>query len=330
MGRPPLVSTGMARTSDPALLITAARNGDRRALARLITIVENGDPAAKGVFESVFHSGGEAWTTGLTGAPGAGKSTLTDRFITKARRRGDDVAVVAVDPSSPFSGGAVLGDRVRMQDHIDDAGVYIRSMASRGHLGGIAAATPRVVAVLDGIGFPEVMIETVGVGQAEVEVAGSADTTVVVVNPGWGDSVQAAKAGLLEIGDVFVVNKADRSGVGETVRDLTQMLDLGGPQDWQPPIIPTVAVTGEGVDVAWAAVGEHRAYLESSGRLVANREERLVTELEAALLAALRAHVYSTVSTPQLHELTARVRRRELDPWTAATQLVEALGVPSE
>ncbi|MDJ0498804.1 MAG: methylmalonyl Co-A mutase-associated GTPase MeaB, partial [Acidimicrobiia bacterium] len=217
----------MARISDPATLIPLARTGERRALARLITLVENDGPVSDEILAEVFPAGGQAWTTGLTGAPGAGKSTLTDRLIQEVRSEGSEIAVVAVDPSSPFSGGAVLGDRVRMQDHIDDHGVYIRSMASRGHLGGISAATPKVVATLDGLGFPEVFVETVGVGQAEVEIAGNADTTVVVVNPGWGDSVQAAKAGLLEIGDIFVVNKADRPGVHETVRDLTQMLELG-------------------------------------------------------------------------------------------------------
>ena len=320
----------MARTSDPAILVAAARDGDRRALARLITMVENSDSTATGILESVFRSGGTAWTTGLTGAPGAGKSTLVDRLITEVRQSGDEVAVVAVDPSSPFSGGAVLGDRVRMQDHVDDGGVYIRSMASRGHLGGIAAATPRVVALLDGIGFPEVMVETVGVGQAEVDVAGSADTTVVVVNPGWGDSVQAAKAGLLEIGDVFVVNKADRPGVAETVRDLTQMLELGGIQDWQPPIIPTVAATGAGVSDVWDAIGSHRAYLERSGRLGADRQDRLVIEMEAALLTGIRTRVHTKLPQQQWSDLTSRVRRRDLDPWTAAAQILDALGVPSE
>lgn len=320
----------MARISDPAILIPQARKGDRRALARLITIVEDGNTAATDVLGHVFRSGGRAWTTGLTGAPGAGKSTLTDRLIGNVRGGGDEVAVVAVDPSSPFSGGAVLGDRVRMQDHVDDRGVYIRSMASRGHLGGIAAATPRVVALLDGIGFPEVIIETVGVGQAEVEIAGNADTTLVVVNPGWGDSVQAAKAGLLEIGDVFVVNKADRRGVGETVRDLTQMLELGETQEWQPPIIPTVAATGDGVGEVWEAIGEHRAYLEDSGRLVKTREDRLVAEMEAALLASLRSRLRSTVPEREWADLTDRVRERDLDPWNAATQLLAALGVASD
>lgn len=319
----------MARISDPAILIPAARDGDRGALARLITIVENGDGAATDVLEQIFPHGGIAWTTGLTGAPGAGKSTLTGRLLTRVRKGGAEAAVVAVDPSSPFSGGAVLGDRVRMQDHVDDAGVYIRSMASRGHLGGIAPTTPCVVALLDGIGFPEVIIETVGVGQAEVEVAGSADTTVVVVTPGWGDSVQAAKAGLLEIGNVFAVNKADRPGVAETVRDLTQMLELGGRQAWQPPIIPAVAATGDGVDEIWDAIGQHRAFLEDSGRLAEMRQQRLVAELEAALLAALRERVRSTVPERDWNDLTDLVRQRNIDPWSAAARLLDELGVPS-
>lgn len=320
----------MARISDPAILIPKARAGDRRSLARLITIVENGDGLARQILADVFSSGGTAWTTGLTGAPGAGKSTLTDRLIVEARRDGAEVAVVAVDPSSPFSGGAVLGDRVRMQDHIDDDGVYIRSMASRGHLGGIAAATPRVVALLDGIGFPEIAVETVGVGQAEVEIAGNADTTLVVVNPGWGDSVQAAKAGLLEIGDIFVVNKADRPGVNETIRDLTQMLELGGEREWAPPIIPTVASNGDGVDALWQAVTDHRLNLESSGRLAENRDARLVAEMESALMASLRRRVRSSVPEDDWADLTDRVAGRKLDPWTAAAQLLAALGVASE
>ncbi len=320
----------MSRLSDPAILIPRARAGDRRSLARLITMVENGDAAAPVVLAEVFPSGGKAWTTGLTGAPGAGKSTLTDRLIAETRSSGAEVAVVAVDPSSPFSGGAVLGDRVRMQDHVDDQGVYIRSMASRGHLGGIAAATPRVVALLDGLGFPEITIETVGVGQAEVEIAGNADTTIVVVNPGWGDSVQAAKAGLLEIGDVFVVNKADRPGVNETIRDLTQMLELGGERDWAPPVIPTVAPTGEGVADLWEAVSDHRRHLEASGKLQSLRSARLVAEMEAALMASLRGRVQATVPDNDWSELTSGVAGRRIDPWSAATQLLEALGVASE
>ncbi|MCP4309069.1 MAG: methylmalonyl Co-A mutase-associated GTPase MeaB [bacterium] len=320
----------MARISDPAILIPKATAGDRRSLARLITIVENGGDAAAAILGQVFPRGGSAWTTGLTGAPGAGKSTLTDRLITRIRNRGSEVAVVAVDPSSPFSGGAVLGDRVRMQDHIDDDGVYIRSMASRGHLGGISAATPRVVATLDGLGFGEVVVETVGVGQAEVEIAGNADTTVVVVNPGWGDSVQAAKAGLLEIGDIFVVNKADRSGVSETVRDLTQMLELGGVRSWSVPIIPTVASTGDGIDLLWAAIEAHRLHIEGSGQLAEERSTRLVNEMESALLVGMRQQVRSAVPQAVWAGLTAEVGERKIDPWSAAARLLSGLGVASE
>ena len=319
----------MARITDPDVLIPAALEGDRRALARLITIVENGDGAGLGVLSRVFADGGDGWTTGLTGAPGAGKSTLTDRIISQVRESGEQVAVVAVDPSSPFSGGAVLGDRVRMQDHIDDAGVYIRSMASRGHLGGISAATPRVVALLDSMGFQELIVETVGVGQAEVEIAANADTTLVVVNPGWGDSVQAAKAGLLEIGDVFVVNKADRPGTSETVRDLAQMLELGGHREWAPPIIQTVASTGEGADELWAAVADHRRFLQESGQLAAQRSRRRVTELESALASGLWSTMRSSVPESDWEALTSQVADRSMDPWSAAASLLAAVGVAS-
>ncbi len=315
----------MARITDPAILLPRARAGDRRSLARLITIVENGGDGAPPVLAEVFPHGGGAWTTGLTGAPGAGKSTLTDRLIDRVRAGGTEVAVVAVDPSSPFSGGAVLGDRVRMQDHIDDDGVYIRSMASRGHLGGIAAATPRVLATLDGLGFPEILVETVGVGQAEVEIAASADTTLVVVNPGWGDSVQAAKAGLLEIGDIFVVNKADRPGVHETVRDLTQMLELGATPGWAPPVIATIASSGEGIDELWLAIESHRSHMGESGELAKARRLRLISEMEAAIMAGMRQRVTSSVPAARWAELTASVESRQVDPWSAAEQLLAAL-----
>ncbi len=255
---------------DPVQLCAASRAGDRTATARLISLVERGGDAARQVARLTFAHGGDAYTVGITGAPGAGKSTLTDRLIAEQRQRGEPIAVLAVDPSSPFSGGALLGDRVRMQDHTLDEGVFIRSMASRGHLGGLALATPDAIGVLAAAGMGLVLVETVGVGQVEIEVAGATDTTVVVVNPGWGDAIQANKAGLLEVADVFVVNKADRPGAEETRRDLEHMLDLGlgrAPDAWRPPILAVVATTGEGVPEVWAAMAQHRRHLTDSGEL---------------------------------------------------------------
>jgi LAO/AO transport system kinase len=295
--------------------IERARQGDRRALARLVTLVEDGERGGDAVLASLYPAGGNARITGITGAPGAGKSTLVDHLIDRARVSGE-VAVVAVDPSSPFTGGAILGDRVRMQRHSDDPHVYIRSLANRGHLGGLSATTPRVVALLDGIGFPEILVETVGVGQAEVEVASAADTVVVVVNPRWGDSVQAAKAGLLEIGDIFVVNKADRAGADETAAELLRMLEIGPPRAWRPPVLRTVATTGEGVDAVWDAVVEHRRHLESSGDLARRRTLRATNEVEAAVRERLRARFAGEAVAES--ELVVRVLARDLDPWTAA------------
>ncbi len=315
----------MARITDPDILITRARQGDRRSLARLITLVEDGGTGGERVLELLFPATGRAWTTGLTGAPGAGKSTLTDRLITAVRETGSRVAVLAVDPSSPFSGGAILGDRVRMQGHVDDDGVYIRSMASRGHLGGISEATPRGLVVLDGIGFPEILVETVGVGQAEVDIAGKADTTLVVVNPRWGDSVQAAKAGLLEIGDVFVVNKADRPGVDETIRDLRQMLELGGDRAWWPPIVPSIASTGEGVDEVWRAIQDHRRHLTETGHLARERRRRLVTEVREAVGYAVRRRVRARLDDDAWIALIDDVAERRLDPWAAARRITELI-----
>jgi LAO/AO transport system kinase len=306
---------------EPAELLERARSGDRSALARLLTIVERGGPDARDVGRLTHPAGGHAYTVGITGAPGAGKSTLTSALLRVVRAEEAQVAVLAVDPSSPFSGGAILGDRVRMADHATDDGVFIRSMATRGHLGGLSLATMEAVRALDAAGWPWVLIETVGVGQVEVEVAGAADTTVVVVNPGWGDAVQANKAGLLEIADVFVINKSDRPGTDDTRRDLERMLDLTAPAGWRPPVLATTATTGEGVEELWRAVGAHRAHLTSTGEFESRRAARVGDELVRIVAALLHERAQAT-GGPEVDELAAAVARRSVDPWTAAEQLL--------
>ncbi|MDH4144322.1 MAG: methylmalonyl Co-A mutase-associated GTPase MeaB [Acidimicrobiia bacterium] len=317
----------MARSSDPVDLVARARTGDRGAVARLISLVERGGEGARAVGRQTYPLGGNAHTIGLTGAPGAGKSTLTAALIGLLRAQHGETAVLAIDPSSPFTGGAILGDRVRMQDHFLDAGVFIRSMATRGHLGGLALATPAAVRVLDAAGFPWVLIETVGVGQVEVEVAGATDTTVVVVNPGWGDAVQANKAGLMEIADLFVINKADRAGLADTRRDLEQMLDLSARTEWRPPVLATVASTGEGVEELTKALMEHRDHLESSGELQRRRAARLDQELARIVTEQLLERVAERSDSELARSLRADLAARRTDPWTAADRLVaDALG----
>jgi LAO/AO transport system kinase len=313
------------RNRAPEELVEAAVGGDRSALARLISVVERGGPPAREVGRLVYPKGGRAYTVGITGAPGAGKSTLTDRFIGVVRKAGCEVGVLAVDPSSPFTGGAILGDRVRMQEHATDTGVFIRSMATRGHLGGLALAAPEAIRVLDAAGLPVVLVETVGVGQVEVEVAGAADTTVVVVNPGWGDAVQANKAGLLEIADVFVINKADRPGAQETERDLHHMLDMNMHMgEWRPPVLQAVAVSGTGLDEVWDAVEEHRAYLERSGELARRRERRLLDELRAIVVHRLEGEARARTEGPMFDGLREDLLARRLDPYSAADRLLAA------
>jgi LAO/AO transport system kinase len=314
----------------PADLLDAARRGERAAVARLLSLVERGGDGARQVGRLTHGLGADAYTVGMTGAPGAGKSTLTNALVGVIRSRGDRVAVLAIDPSSPFSGGAILGDRVRMGEHATDDDVFIRSMATRGHVGGLAVAAPEAVRVLTAAGFPWVVLETVGVGQVEVEVAAQADTTVVVVNPGWGDAVQATKAGLLEIAEVFVVNKADRPGADETARDLDRMLDMAGTGEWRPPVVAATSTSGAGVDAVWDAVGEHRAHLEADGgaRLAERRGLRAAEEVTRLVAAQLLARARAMADGERARELAAAVAAGDVDPWTAADELLAAADGP--
>ena len=316
------------RDRNPETLFAAALEGDRSALARLLSMIEQGGDDARTVGRLSYPLGGHSYTVGLTGAPGAGKSTLTSSIIGHLRKMDLEVAVLAIDPSSPFTGGAILGDRVRMQDHATDRGVFIRSMATRGHLGGLSLAAPEAIRLLDAIGRLWVLVETVGVGQVEVEIAGKADTTVVVVNPGWGDSVQANKAGLMEIADVFVINKADRKGVDETRRDLEQMLDLSDlPHEaWRPPIVPTIGSTGEGVEALWDVVQQHRAHISSTGELDRRRRFRLREELREIVARRLEQKAREICTGDRWDQLQDGVIARSLDPWSAADEMLKAVG----
>ena len=315
------------RNLPPTELFDNALAGDRSALARLLSLIERGDDAAREVGRLAYARSGDGYTVGLTGAPGAGKSTLTSSIIGHLRSLDLEIAVLAIDPSSPFTGGAILGDRVRMQEHATDPGVFIRSMATRGHLGGLSLATPEAVRVLDAIGRHWIVVETVGVGQVEVEVAGKADTTIVVVNPGWGDSVQANKAGLMEIADIFVINKADRPGAEETKRDLMQMLELGAlPHEaWQPPIIQAVGTTGQGVSDIWDAVLAHRSASEASGELQRRRTFRLGEELREIIAQRLGRRARQICTGERWDQLTEEVVARTTDPWTAADEMLQAV-----
>jgi LAO/AO transport system kinase len=313
-------------------LFAAASDGDRSATARLLSLIERGGDGAREVARLVAPRTGTAYTIGLTGAPGSGKSTLTSGTIAHLRGLGEPVAVLAVDPSSPFSGGAILGDRVRMQDHATDPGVFIRSMATRGHLGGLALATPEAIRLLDALGHRWILVETVGVGQVEVEVAGKADTTVVVVNPGWGDAVQANKAGLMEVADVFVINKADRPGVRETRRDLEQMLELSretsdrADEGWRVPIVATVSTAQEGVPELWEAIVRHREHATSSGELERRRRFRLGEELREIVARRLELRAREVCGGDRWDTLMTEVGAGVLDPWAAADEMLKGAG----
>lgn len=309
-------------------LVARLRAGDRRALARALSVIEDGGPPLREIARELTAYAAAVRVIGLTGSPGVGKSTSTTALVRALRSQGRRVAVLAVDPSSPFTGGALLGDRVRMQEHAVDPEVYIRSMATRGHLGGLAAAAPQAVRVLAAAGYDDILVETVGVGQAEVAVARLADVTVLLLAPGMGDGIQAAKAGIVEVADILVVNKADRDGAAETVRDLRGMLALGGPHSepgaWRPPIVSTVAVRGEGIDELVAALAKHRDWAERTGAATRRREQCAAAEIEGVALGRLRAQL--GLGGDRLSGLATAVAAGEIDAFTAADSLVAPAG----
>jgi len=319
----------MTKATPVSELVAGLRKGERRAVARLISLVEDGAEEASEAIREVYPLTGHASTVGLTGSPGAGKSSLIDGLVTRARRDEKSVGVIACDPTSPFSGGALLGDRVRMQTHALDEGVFIRSMATRGHLGGLSLAAPEAMRVLEAAGYDVVMVETVGVGQSEVEVAKQADTTIVVLAPGMGDAIQAAKAGILEIADIFCVNKSDKEGSSETVRDLRGMLELGHGRDpsWEIPIVPTSTVTEDGLDDLWGAIGAHEEHLRQEGRLEDRRRERFGAEIREIVGERLKAALERAAGADVLDGLVDDVLARTLDPYAAAEKLLQRFGI---
>lgn len=310
-------------------LVAGVRGGDRRALARAITLVENGDPLSYDVVADLYPHTGGAYAVGLTGPPGVGKSSLISSLVRHVREAGTTVGVVSVDPSSPFSEGALLGDRIRLTDHFLDPGVFIRSMGTRGHLGGLAEATLQALLVLDAAGKDLVLLETVGTGQSEVEVAGIADTVLLVLMPGSGDSVQALKAGIMEIPDVIAINKLDHAAAKTMLSEVRSILALSpaagqGSRAWQPPIVLTEAVRGENVPELWAEIARHRAFLEESGRLEERRRANLAREVFSVASGRAKRHLERAVADdPELRRLLDEVQRRELDPLSAVREILE-------
>ncbi len=317
----------MPLPTDIGGLVEGARAGRPRAVARLVTLIENSSPELREVIAALTPDTGRAVVIGLTGSPGVGKSTTTTALIAGLRDRGQRVGVLAVDPSSPFSGGALLGDRVRMQQHALDSEVFIRSMATRGHLGGLAAAAPQALRVFDAADCDTVIVETVGVGQSEVEIAGLADVTIVLVAPGMGDGIQAAKAGILEVGDLFVVNKADRDGAQAVVRDLRTMVAMATrePHEWKPSVLTTVASTGSGIESLLTEIERFATHARADGSWETRRTRRAGREIEALALGELRSR-FQVSGHEGLPSLAEAVRTGRLDPYTAADQLVAQVG----
>ena len=305
-------------------LAAGVRDGDRRALARAITLVENGEALAYDVVRDLYPETGRAYAVGLTGPPGVGKSSLISALLRHVRVEGTQVGVISVDPSSPFSQGALLGDRIRLSDHFLDPGVFIRSMGTRGHLGGLAEATLQALLVLDAAGKELVFLETVGTGQSEVEVIGIADTVLLVLMPGSGDSVQALKAGIMEIPDVIAINKMDHPAAKTMLNEVRSILALDHDRDWRPPIVLTDATRGENVPELWGKIAEHRAYLEQSGELDARRRKNLAGEVFAVASARAKQHIERAVQDdPELRRVLDDVQQRRLDPLTAVREILE-------
>ncbi|CAB49173.1 methylmalonyl Co-A mutase-associated GTPase MeaB [Pyrococcus abyssi] len=310
-------------------LIERMKKGDRRATARLITLVENDEEKAREIIRKIYPLTGNAYIVGITGPPGAGKSTLLDKLIKEARKEGLIVGVIAIDPTSPFTGGALLGDRIRMQRHSTDPGVFIRSMATRGSLGGLAKATNDAIKVLDAYGCDVIFVETVGVGQVEVDIVKTADTVVLVTVPGLGDDVQTIKAGLMEIADIFVINKADKEGADATYFELNLALDLESDKwrelGWRPPVVETVATMNKGIKELWDKIKEHREFLERSGRLKEKRRKRIEEEIKTIVSGIIAGKVEASIKRGEFEEIIRRVSQKDIDPYSAADMILKEI-----
>lgn len=307
-------------------IVQGILNGELRMAARAISLIENEDPSKHKILSALYPHTGKAFVVGITGAPGAGKSSLVDRLLTTLRKQGLSIAVIAVDPTSPFSGGAILGDRIRMQEHALDKEIFIRSMGTRGSLGGLSRATKDALQVFDAFGKDVILIETVGVGQSEVDIIKYADTTIVILTPAGGDGIQTMKAGIMEIADIFVVNKADMPGADRTCSEISMMLDLSSVKQWRPPIVRTSTLDGSGIEEMFTAIERHRLFLEESGQLQKVREERVRRDVLDLIEYKIKHTVWEQVSGSEDFELmVSRIMFREMDPYAAATQLLASI-----